>query len=265
MLHSLCAAATSIRSRAVGLAALVTVGLAVAGSAHTAQLVRPPHGALTRVQAIRTVARLAVVTPDRRNVYTAGGYADRSSLHVYRRNPRTGALTRLSGKSGCILAWWAHGPNPFSRCARGAALNGPTALAATADGRNVVLGSWTGSQHVAVYGRAARSGALRFLTCVGTGHYGGFACDTTATVRHTSAIAAAGRTVYVGTGEVPKAVTIFTRAQGGRRLSVVGCVGPMGSTCGVTVHTRRFTPTAIAISSDLRNVYVTSESTVQGG
>ena len=214
-----------------------------------------PAGSLTTVQVLRPDAALVTVSNDGRNVYSAGGRSDR--LHAYARKS-TGALSLLSGKAGCVA-------RTDPRCTRGGAINGPTALLLSRDGSSVLLASWTGRQHVALFGRSARTGALHLLSCLGEVTEG-LTCSPGGR-RTTGALAVSpdGRFGYVTAREGPEKVTVFSIANGGRTLHEVGCIGRAGSSTCTRVRTRRFNPTALAVSADGRNLYVTSSTVTDRG
>ena len=113
----------------------------------TAKLLWPSSEALSR---------------DGRNLYLASWaydpHGDRSDnfsdLAVFARDRTTGALQQLAGAHGCL------GPSRRGGCAVGRALDGPSSVVVSPDGRNVYVGSFGG---LAVFARAPRSGELRQL------------------------------------------------------------------------------------------------------
>jgi sugar lactone lactonase YvrE len=211
------------------------------------------HGSLTRIQTLPPDTALVAIGPEGRTVYTAGGSSDR--MHAYRRASRTGRLTLLPRKAGCLARTDPH-------CSRGGAINGPTALVASA--HTVLLASWTGRQHVALYRRSA-TGALRLTSCLGEVTEG-VACSPGGR-RTTGALAVSpdGRFGYLAAREGPKKVTIFAIENGGSSLREVGCIGRAGSTACTPVRTRRLNPTALAVSADGRNLYVASSTVTEHG
>jgi DNA-binding beta-propeller fold protein YncE len=106
------------------------------------------------------------VSPDGKNVYApfvnqgdlAGG------ITILRRDPSTGALTQLPGDSGCVSQ------RAIPGCRRGRALELPTGVSVSRDGRNVYV-SASNSGAIAVFARGA-DGALRQPPggwgCIGT-------------------------------------------------------------------------------------------------
>src|SRR5262249_31484904 len=91
-----------------------------------------------------------VVSPDGESAYAAS--ADDAAVAIFDRDPRTGALTQKPGTAGCISADGSGGA-----CQLDPTLLGPTALAISADGRNVYA---VGFQTMTVFDRDPGTGAL---------------------------------------------------------------------------------------------------------
>ncbi len=147
----------------------------------------------------------AAISPDGRTLYAASTRPavvrtpTSYTLSIFRRNPRTGALTQLAGKSGCL------NNRGESGCAVAKGLLTPTAVAVSPDGRNVYVASLYDFA-VSVFSRS-RTGALTQLA-------GSAACLTGATQvllylpegcakarlgrPHSIAVSPDGRHVYVG-------------------------------------------------------------------
>jgi DNA-binding beta-propeller fold protein YncE len=106
--------------------------------------------------------RSVTLSPDGKHVYAASGNND--AVAVLQRNPATGALTQLSGEQGCISA---DGMGP---CARVRALDFPSSVAVSKDGKNAYVASYYGHA-VAVLQRETTTGALTQRTglegCIG--------------------------------------------------------------------------------------------------
>jgi DNA-binding beta-propeller fold protein YncE len=96
-------------------------------------------------------ARSVTMSPDGKHVYVASGNSD--SMAVLQRDPRTGALTQSSGQEGCISA---DGSGP---CARVRALDFPSSVAVSKDGKHVYVASYYGDA-VAILQRDRTSGGL---------------------------------------------------------------------------------------------------------
>ncbi len=92
------------------------------------------------------------MSADGRSVYvgTFGGVA------VFRRDQRSGKLTQLSGRAGCVKEVNRGG------CSLGRGIAGVRGLAISRDGRTVYVAAWYSSA-VAVFARDLRSGALSQL------------------------------------------------------------------------------------------------------
>ena len=108
-----------------------------------------------------------------------------------------GSLTRLKGTAGCVSLAGKRG------CTRGRALDGAHGVAVSAGGGSVYVAS-PGSDAVAVFRRAGRTGALRQLRgvagCVSLA--GRHRCGRARALRDPSAIVVSqdSRNVYVGSG-----------------------------------------------------------------
>jgi DNA-binding beta-propeller fold protein YncE len=91
------------------------------------------------------------VSPDGRTLYATARASN--SIGIFRRDPKTGALTQLPASAGCISGL------PVPVCAAGRALVGPDVVVISANGANVYVGSFFGNA-VAVFDRDPASGAL---------------------------------------------------------------------------------------------------------
>jgi DNA-binding beta-propeller fold protein YncE len=91
------------------------------------------------------------VSPDGKHVYAASGNND--TIAVLQRDPKTGALTQLPGPAGCISA------DGLGPCTRVRALDFPSSVAVSKDGKHVYVASYYGHA-VAVLQRDLASGAL---------------------------------------------------------------------------------------------------------
>jgi DNA-binding beta-propeller fold protein YncE len=198
------------------------------------------------------------VSLDNKDVYTAGA----GSLGILRVTPN--GLSQPDGAAGCVARTAAEG------CAVGRALNDPTGVDISPDGRNVYVASFV-SDAVAVLRREPDSGALTqppgsagcFSQAGGGGCRSGRALDGA----HAIAVSADGRNVYVASEEV-NAISVFARARSTGALSqlpgrwaclirggVLGCPPGRGLTAAV----------GITVSQDGRNVYVVSVDRELGG
>ena len=87
------------------------------------------------------------ISPDGGNVYVAAAASD--ALAVFSRNRRTGALRQLRGARGCI------GQRPGGGCLVGRALNEPTSVAVSPDGKRVYVAGRRFPSGIAVFTRSS--------------------------------------------------------------------------------------------------------------
>jgi DNA-binding beta-propeller fold protein YncE len=198
------------------------------------------------------------VSPDGRNVYVAAFAGD--SLAIFRREPRTGALTQPAGKAGCVSI------RARRSCVRGRALGAPSSIAVSPDGRSVYVTSLL-DDAVVLLRRDTRTGAITqpsgSLGCISRG--GAFGCARARAVdRPVSVVVSTdGRSVYVsssspeGRGEV----AVFGRDRSDGRLTQLpgasGCVNADGALgCTPARAVRDVGP--MVVSPDDRSAYVVS-------
>jgi DNA-binding beta-propeller fold protein YncE len=164
------------------------------------------------------------VSPDGKNVYVATGFDrrvegpgdlgafDASGIAVFARNPSTGALRQLAGRAGCVSETPTAG-----RCANGRALEGAIAVKVSRDGANVYVAA-SASNAIAIFGRNARTGALRQAAgpagCVSESGARGCADGTGLWGASAIGLSPDGRHAYAP-GFFSSAVAVFVR-RGGR-------------------------------------------------
>ena len=205
------------------------------------------------------------VSGDGRNVYALTASDERAALLVFRRNRRSGALTRLAGRTGCIA-----GPSVAAAgCTAGASLAGPWfcfSLASSPDGRNVYVGS---CGDLTVFARNADGGLTQAGCIDATGPPGHLCAGDTGTEPQTSiALSPDGRNLYfvfdVGRSNPtthvaqPGGITVFARAAKGtltRLGGAAGCLTATGSHGACTKARGLETPHELALSADGRNLY----------
>jgi DNA-binding beta-propeller fold protein YncE len=161
-----------------------------------------------------------VVSPDGRNVYVASQLSD--ALVVFDRNAQTGELTQKAGVAGCVSEDGTGGA-----CADGTAMNQPSGLAVSADGRSVYF---TSLSSVAVFDRDLATGELTqkagLAGCV-SDVGGGMCTDGVALVSPSSVAASAvGGHVYVALSQ-SNAVAAFTTAVVGYDIDGDGELDPL--------------------------------------
>jgi DNA-binding beta-propeller fold protein YncE len=124
----------------------------------------------SKARAIEGPVSDVAVSADGRTVYAAsdvsqGSRRHGSSLAIFARNPRSGALRQLPGSAGCIAPDW------YSGCLTARGLNeGTSALTLSPEGRNLYLAATDGTSppdpvegSVAVFVRDPATGALSQL------------------------------------------------------------------------------------------------------
>jgi DNA-binding beta-propeller fold protein YncE len=203
----------------------------------------------------------AVASPDGRHLYVASFSGD--TLSVFVRNPATGRLTQPAGAAGCVI------DGPFqSRCAGTPALDGPSGLAISPDGRHVYVGLYA-THGVAAFARNRTSGALTPLpgsdACVSEG-VNERECARGTALFGAGAVAVSpdGRHVYVASFW-SDAIAVFARDAAGGALRQLegrdGCArDPIwveeDTALACTVAPGIEGPSALALSGDGRHVYV---------
>ncbi len=209
-------------------------------------------------------ASAITTSADGKNVYVAADVSN--ALTVFRRNPRTGALTQLPGQAGCISESGQEG------CAVGHGLDSAFFVSKTPDGRSVYTASFR-SDAVSIFARNPRTGALRQLPgpagCVSQDGSGG-ACEKGKALDDVEVFVATpdGRSGYgiapadLEAEEGAGGVSVFDRnpKTGALRqkAGTAGCISFDGSkgSCGKARALGE--PTAATISPDGKSLYVGS-------
>ena len=203
----------------------------------------------------------AAVSPDGRHVYVGSFQAD--SISAFTRNAANGTLQQLPGGTGCLVE------QPFQTvCGPAPAIDGISSVTVSPDGRNVYAASYF-SHAVATFVRDRATGELSPLEtetgCISEAEIE-YQCAPGAGLLGAASVAASpdGRNVYVA-GSLGGTVAVFARAQGSGVLTqlpgAAGClrdadVGFEEDTCGKAFALD--SATAVAVSPDGRNVYVSS-------
>ena len=239
-------------------------------------------GACTRGRAVRSTGKLAI-SDDGRNVYLASF----DGVAVFSRGP-TGALSQLPGEAGCVSdnpSIPAPGPEGCAAArGLGADESGPVFVAVSADGRAVYVASPleedASKSAIAIFARDTETGALSQAAgegaCVsdraGNGEGG---CTRATGIDSPSDIAISrdGRSVYVGSQasqDEGGLVGLFRRTPPGGALTQLsgrgGCLDFNALTDANCAKARGLRDaSAVAVTPDGRNVYVTDAFLSDGG
>ena len=217
------------------------------------------------------------VSPDGQNVYVGSAPGDRGALTAFARDPATGALTHLPGKTGCFAQGLPDVP-----CTATKALAGPSAIAISPKGDNVYVtfAQYAGEGGVAAFSRNATTGVLTRLTgkaaCV-TSYPSSFGCARGRALVTASSIAMSsdGKTVYVASPHYRRGgIAVFSRDAAGGALHQLpgeqGCFGPTRYGCapirgillpvpGTDNSGARY-GYGVAVSPDSKNVYAAGDA-----
>lgn len=207
------------------------------------------------------------VSPDGRNVYVTSVDA-----LAFKRDPRTGALTQLQGRAGCVAAT-SRGEGGTD-CVADPEIDGATSMVATPDGRQVYASSGTeagGAGAVAILDRNRRTGALARARgrdgCIAQGDD----CTSARGLRgaETVAFSADGSNAYV-VSFLGCTLAVFDRDPGGGTLvQKPGAAGTATKHASSGACSNRaagdragFTGGGIALSPDGRTLFVTARAGV---
>jgi DNA-binding beta-propeller fold protein YncE len=196
-----------------------------------------------------------VISPDGRNVYVASFSSD--AVAIFDRDPATGALTQRPG-AGCIAHAGA------GNCSPGRALDGPTDLAISPDGRNVYVTA-SESNSVAIFDRDPATGDLTqdagMGGCLSPAGDGG--CRPGVALLRAGAIAvtADGKSAYV-TASFSNSVVILDRDPAGdltQKPGTAGCISSDGTGEACQVGAGLLNPQDVAIGPDGASVHVADD------
>lgn len=205
-------------------------------------------------------ARAIALSANGKSLYVAARDAD--AVAVFARDKATGALTQLPGTDACTSETGTAGA-----CANGVALDFPTGVAVSPNGKNVYVTA-SGSNAVAVFARDPGSGALTQLAgtagCVSEDGTGGQCADGRALLAPFAvAVSSNGKNVYVASRD-SNAIAVFARdAKTGALTQLAGtdgCISEDG-TGGQCADGRGLVgAVSVAITQNGRSVYAAAET-----
>ena len=208
-------------------------------------------------------ASSVTISPDGKNAYVASGLA----VSILDRDPSTGKLTQKAGTSGCISENGTSGAPNFTpgACVDGVALNGPTSVSVSPDGKNLYVASYS-SDAVSIFDRNTTTGTLTQKPgtdgCIAKTSFGG-ACTVGTQIDGARSVTVSpdGKSAYVA-AYFSDAVSIFDRdATTGKltqKANPNGCVSNTGSGDRCADGTALDGASSVTVSADDKNAYVTS-------
>jgi 6-phosphogluconolactonase (cycloisomerase 2 family) len=204
-------------------------------------------------------ARSVALAANGKSLYVAS--RDSDAVVAFARDNGTGALTQLSGPGACVSDNGTGG-----LCANGVALDFPTSVAVSRDGRHVYVAT-AGSHAVAAFARDKSTGALTQLpgtaACVSDDGTGGLCTDGRGLLGAFSvAVSRNGKNVYVASRDAG-AIAVFARNKTTGALTqldgLLGCLSEDGSG-GICADAKALAgAVSVVVSRDGKNVYAASE------
>lgn len=204
-------------------------------------------------------SRALAVSPDGRNLYVASSLSD--AIAVFRRNPKTGALTQPSGAAGCVALQGADG------CGTAVGLDAPNSVAVSPDGRTVYATA-RDSSSIAVFHRSPKTGRLTQLPgaegCLTGLPQPAPVCGAGRALAYPDVVVVSpdGRNVYVGAffGNAVVNFAVNPATGGLTQLSgSAGCIAE-GATNGCALGIALGNPEGLGISNDGATVYAAAAS-----
>jgi DNA-binding beta-propeller fold protein YncE len=174
------------------------------------------------------------VSPDNKNLYVASGVG--SSIAIFKRNPKTGGISQLSGIAGCFT----DRSRNLGRCNVGIEIDQPEGITVSPDGKTVYVGSFASSS-ITVFDRTAYTGTIVQRAgpngCIVNVPISG--CTTGLALGNVNALAVSrdGRHLYSGSF-ASNAVNIFSRAEPKAGHTSVSAPDRVSATSGIEVQLR---------------------------
>lgn len=197
-------------------------------------------------------SRAIAVSPDGSNLYVAS--SDSDAIAIFSRDRRTGTLTQVGGRPGCIAAKGASG------CAEAIGLDEPNSVAVSPDGRSVYATSRAGNS-IATFARNPKTGALRQLPPALAGCISGLPIPGCATglallAPDVVVVSPDGNNVYVGSF-LGNSVAAFSRNPSTGALAQLGgsaaCIAEATAGCATGIALNSVE--GLAISGDGASLY----------
>ena len=192
-------------------------------------------------------AKFAATSPDGRYVYVGSDGAP-GSIAVFSRSLGSGALTQLKGNAGCYSA----GLTGCTTIPHSGRVNH---LEVSSDGKGLVAALY-GDGAVVSFARNPRTGALKWVNCVGEARGCTKGPSTSMFGTKTLALSPDGRNVYAANLN-GVAIVELARARTGK-LTVVGCIGRSDYGCAASRAIQG--PAGVAVSRDGSYVYEADSS-----
>jgi len=205
-------------------------------------------------------ARQLALSANGKSLYAAA--RDGDAVVAFTRDTKTGALTQLAGTAGCVSETGTAGA-----CANGVALDFPTGVAVSPNGKNVYVTA-SGSNAISAFARDVKTGALTQLAgtagCVSETGSGGLCADGKALLAPFAvAVSQNGKSVYVASRD-SNAVAVFARDFKTGALTqlagIAGCVSEDGTAGQCADGNALVGAQSLTVTRNRKSVYVAAEN-----